>query len=105
MANSDIGLPMLVVTLSSQSVEITRTVIFTATVTGLGPFSFQWQKEGRNITGETGSTFVIYNISQNDQANYSCYVSNNYGDSVISNNMSLQVTSMHLTYAMNVVII
>ena len=105
MANCDAGLPMLLVTSSSQSVEITRTAIFTAMVTGLGPFSFQWQKEGRNVTGETGSMFVIYNISQSDQANYSCYVSNNYGDSVTSNNTSLQVTSMHLTYAMNVDII
>ena len=95
MANCDAGLPMLLVTSSSQSVEITRTAIFTAMVTGLGPFSFQWQKEGQNITGETGSTFVIHNISQNDQANYSCYVSNHYGDSVISDNIGLQVTSKH----------
>ena len=54
---------MVTVTSSPQSVEVTRTVIFTATVTGVGPFNYQWQQEGHNLTGETNSTFVIYNIS------------------------------------------
>ena len=82
------------VALSAPSIEVTQTAIFTATVTGVGPFNYQWQKEDHNITGETGSTFLIYEVSHSDQANYSCYVSNNYGDSVVSNNISLQVTSM-----------
>ena len=82
------------VTSYTQSVEVTQTAIFIATVKGIGPFNYQWQREGDNITGETVSTFIIYKVSQSDQANYSCYVSNNYGDSVTSNNINLQVTSM-----------
>ena len=86
---------MVTVTSSSVSIEVTRTAILTAEITGLGTFNYQWQKEGRNLTGETDSKFIIYNISQSDQANYSCYVSNNYGDSTVSNIVTFQVTSMY----------
>ena len=86
---------MVTVTSSTQSVEVTKTVIFTATITGVGPFYYQWQKEGQNLTDETGSTFILYNVLSGDQANYSCYVSNNYGNAVISNSIRLQVTSMY----------
>ena len=101
MYNCDIGLPEVVVTTYTQSVEVTQTAVFTATVTGVGPFNHQWQKKGNNITGETGSVFIIYEVSLSDQANYSCYVSNNYGDSAVSS-ISLQVTSMQLGYTTSI---
>ena len=91
-----VGLPEVLVISSTPVVEVTKTVIFTAMVTGVGPFYYQWQKEGYNITGETGSTFTINNVSSSDQANYSCFVSNNYGDSVVSNIIRLLVTSMYV---------
>ena len=90
----NVGLPEALVTSSTQVVEVTKTVTFTAAVTGIGPFNYQWQKEGYNITSETGSIFTINNVSSSDQANYSCLVSNDYGDSVVSNIIRLQVTSM-----------
>ena len=101
MYKYDTGLPEVVVTIYTQSVEVTQTAIFTATVTGVGAFNYQWQKEGNNINGETGSTFIIYEVSLSDQANYSCYVNNNYGDSAVSS-ISLQVTSMQLAYKTSV---
>ena len=88
------GLPKVTVTSSAQSVEVTQSVVFTIAVTGVGPFNYQWQRGNDNITGENGPTFTIYDVSESDQANYSCYVSNNYGDSTISNIVTLQVTSM-----------
>ena len=92
------GLPMVTVTSSAESAEVTHNVTFTAAVTGVGPFNYQWQAENNNITNETGSTFIIYNVSHSDQTNYSCYVSNNYGDSVVSNYISLQVTSTYIIF-------
>ena len=89
-----IGLPQITVTLSAQSIEVTQTVVFTAAVSGVGPFNYQWQRGNGNITGEIGATFTIYDVSESDQANYSCYVSNNYGDSAVSNIVTFQVTSM-----------
>ena len=88
-----IGLPEVLVISSVQTVEVTETVIFTAAATGVGPFNYQWQKDSYNITNETGSTFMIYNVSSSDQANYSCFISNDYGDSVVSNMIRFQVTS------------
>jgi len=85
---------MVTVIPSTQSVEVTKTVIFTATVTGVGPFIYQWQKEGHNLSNKTSSLFVITNASSIDQAKYSCYVSNIYGDTATSNSVMLQVTSM-----------
>ena len=80
--------------LFAQSVEVTQTAVFTAAVTGIGPFNYQWQRGNDNIIGETGPTFTIYDVSESDQANYSCHVSNSYGDSTVSNIVTLQVTSM-----------
>ena len=91
-----VGLPKVTVTSSAQPVEASQTVVFTAAVTGIGPFYYQWQRGNVNITGEIGPTFTIDDVSESDQANYSCYVSNNYGDSAFSNIVTLQVTSMQL---------
>ena len=87
-------MPKVTVTSSALPVEASQTVVFTAVVTGIGPFYYQWQRGNVNITGEIEPTFTIDDVSENDQANYSCYVSNNYGDSVVSNIVTLQVTSM-----------
>ena len=81
---------------SAQRVEASQTAVFTAAVTGIGPFYYQWQRGNVNITGEIGPTFTIYYVSESDQANYSCYISNNYGDSAVSNIVTLQVTSMQI---------
>ena len=91
----DTGLPEVNVTLLNQSVEVTLTAKFIATVKGVGPFTYQWQKgKRRNITNETYSTFVIREVSVKDQAYYRCYVTNNYGDSVLSDKVFLEVTGM-----------
>ena len=81
--------------------EVTQSVVFTTAVTGVGPFNYQWQRGNGNITGEIGPTFTIYGVSESDQANYSCYVSNNYGDSAVSNIVTFQVTSMQLLDIIN----
>ena len=95
------GQPVIIVTPSNLSVEITHTARFTAIVKGVGPFNYQWQKSKRNLTNEIHSTFVIDNVSVKDQKYYRCYVSNNYGDSVVSNRVWLQVTS---EYVCNIVL-
>ena len=91
----DTGLPEVNVTLFNQSVEVSLTAQFIATVKGVGLFTYQWQKGKRkNITNETYSTFVIREVSVNDQGYYRCYVTNDYGDSVLSDKVFLEVTGM-----------
>ena len=79
---------------SSQSVEVTLTAMFTAVVTGVGPFTYQWQKGNKIMYKETGNTFTVHNASTEDQSHYRCRVFNIHGDSAISDRVWLQVISM-----------
>jgi len=84
---------VVAVTPYNQSVEITHSAIFTAIVKGVGPFDYQWRRGIRKLKGEIQSTYVIDQVSVRDQNYYRCYVRNNYGNSVVSNKVWLQVTS------------
>ena len=81
--------------LSSQSVEVTHTAMFTTTVSGVGVknFMYQWRHNGANITGETRDTLMITNVMESDSGDYECIVTNEYGDSDTSDVVVLMVTS------------
>jgi mucin-19 len=51
------------------------TVSFSASATGSPPLSFQWRKNGVNISGATGPILTLQNISSNDAATYTAVVS------------------------------
>ena len=89
------GLPEVTVTPFSQSVEVTHTAMFTATVSGVGVenFVYQWRHNGTIIIGETGDTLMITNVMESDSGDYECIVSNQYGDSNQSDVAVLVVTS------------
>ena len=87
------GLPIVIVTPSNQSVEVTYNARFIATVTGLGPFNYQWQRGDKILRNETESTYIIHYASEKDQTYYRCRVFNKYGYSVVSDRIWLQVTS------------
>ena len=88
-----VGFPSVTVTPANQSVEITLTAKFTAIVTGVGPFTYQWQRGNEILRGETGNSYTVHNVSLNDQDYYSCSIYNVYGNSAVSNRVWLQVTS------------
>ncbi|MFO0082679.1 MAG: GC-type dockerin domain-anchored protein, partial [Phycisphaerales bacterium] len=52
---------------------------FTFTASGTGPLSFQWQKDGSNIVGETGATLTIAAASPADNGAYRVVVTNACG--------------------------
>ena len=83
---------------SNQSVEVTHTATFTTIVRGVGnsSFTYQWRRRHHHgfINGETGPILKFDKVSQRDEGQYSCYVENMYGDSVVSNAAYLTVTSM-----------
>ena len=94
---TDVDLLAVTVTPFTQSVEVAHTAKFTATVTGVGPFIYLWQNGlGHILTGETGPTLIIHNAMRKHQSNYTCIVSNNCGDTVVSNTVTLQVTSTYV---------
>ena len=89
-----VGFPAITVTPSNQSVEVTLSTMFTATVTGVGPFTYQWWRENKILENETGNMLTVYNASTGDQGYYRCYIINNLGNSAVSDRVWLQVISM-----------
>ena len=90
------GLPSVTVSPSTLVVEVTLTGKLTATVTGVGPFSYQWQRGDQILADETRSTYTVYNASHEDQNYYICLVTNSFGGSSISNRVYIQITSMYV---------
>ncbi|MES2593866.1 MAG: immunoglobulin domain-containing protein [Verrucomicrobiota bacterium] len=51
-------------------------VTFSVTVSGTGPFTYQWKKGTVDITGATSSTYTLTSANSADAANYSVVVKN-----------------------------
>jgi len=62
-----------------------QTVTFTVTAMGTTPFTFQWTRNGANITGAVAATFVINNVQPADAATYCVVVSNSAGTTTSDN--------------------
>ena len=52
---------------------------FSVTAGGTPPFSYQWESNGGIIDGATNSILTLTDLSTNEDATYSCIVSNNTG--------------------------
>ena len=91
-----VGYPAITVTPTNQSVEVTFAATFTATVAGVGPFTYQWWKGNGILMNETGSTYTVYNVSTEVQSYYRCHVFNTFGDSAVSDRVWLQVISTYM---------
>lgn len=100
-----VDLPVVTVTPSIHYVEVTLTAKLTATVSGKGPFTYQWQRGDQILTDETRNTYIVYNASLEDQNYYRCLVTNNFGDFVVSNRVWLQVTRMLIISKIRVICI
>ncbi len=59
----------------SRTVPAGTNVTFSVGVTGTGPFTYQWNKNGGAIGSATSSTLSLTNVSTNDTANYTVTVS------------------------------
>ncbi len=54
-------------------------VSFSAAATGTGLLSYQWQKDGSNVVGQTGTNLTILHVQPGDFGGYTLMASNNYG--------------------------
>ncbi|MGZ4972444.1 MAG: beta strand repeat-containing protein [Limisphaerales bacterium] len=61
-----------------------QTVSMSVGVTGDAPFSYQWQKNGGNISGATNSSFTISNAQLSDSGSYTVTVSDPLPSSALS---------------------
>ena len=77
---------------ASQTVIVGNPVTFTVAATGTAPLSYQWQKNGANISGATTASYTIGSVGTNDAANYTAIVTNIAG-SVTSSTATLTVNA------------
>src|SRR5439155_7834570 len=75
--NSFTNCASLTVNLSTTTIALTdlircpgQSASFTTTASGTGPFSYQWLKDGVDISGATGSTYSIATVSAADAGTY-----------------------------------
>jgi len=80
--------PVITVQPVSQTVCSGSLVIFNVTASGSPSPTYQWRKDGVNISGATGTTYSINPASASDVGNYSVVITNSCG-SVTSANASL----------------
>ena len=75
-------------------------VSFSVTATGTAPLSYQWQKDGVNltdggrITGATTATLTITGEMESDEGGYRCVVTNTAGTAT-SNTATLTVGKLN----------
>jgi glucose/arabinose dehydrogenase len=82
------------ITSQPQSITVApgSSATFSVTASGAAPLSYQWKKNGTNISGATSSSYTIASVTTASAGNFSVAVSNSSG-TVTSNNATLTVTS------------
>jgi len=83
--------PLITIQPVPQTVKLGKTAKFTVTVTGSGPFTYQWTKNGANITGATRAAYTTPATTLADNnARFSVTITNTVG-SVTSISATLTV--------------
>lgn len=60
----------------SQTMTAGNNVNFSVAASGTAPLSFQWRRNGANLTGATSATLALSSVTTNQAGSYSCVVSN-----------------------------
>ncbi len=84
----------------SQTKTAFESVTFSMTATGTEPFSYQWRKNGTDISGATGSSYTISSLVTADAGNYDVVLTNSCG-SVTSNAATLTVNKAAATVTLS----
>lgn len=76
----------------NQSKIVGESVTFVVAASGTAPLSYQWKKNGADISGATQANYTINALTTGDAGSYTCQVSN-YCGSATSNAAALTVTA------------
>jgi hypothetical protein len=82
------GLPVITVQPVAQYDPIAETATFSVMAIGAAPLSYQWQENGTNIGGATGSILVLEGYPASAGGTFSVIVSNSFG-TVVSSSVGL----------------
>jgi hypothetical protein len=74
--------PFIVAGPQSRRVMVGGAVSFNVTATGSEPLSYQWQRDGGPLAGQTNTTLLIGSAQLGDSGNYSVVVSNSAGTAI-----------------------
>jgi hypothetical protein len=93
ITDTDSGTPPSITTQpANQTVAVGQTATFSVVASGTAPLSYQWRKNGANISGATSSSYTTpATVSSDNGSLFSVVVSNPYGN-VTSANATLTVT-------------
>src|SRR5258706_10157789 len=83
--------PQILVQPGGHSIPVATSVLFNFGVFGSGPFTYQWRRNGVDISGATGASYAVISAALTDDgARFSVLVANSVG-SVTSNEAVLNV--------------
>jgi autotransporter-associated beta strand protein len=85
--------PVILVQPAGQSVVAGQTAVFSVTVSGTAPLTYQWSRNGTNLVGATNALLSISATSLADAGGYAVQVANGVG-SVASGNAVLAVNDL-----------
>lgn len=74
--------PVILTSPVSTTVVAGESTTFTATAEGTAPLTWQWRKNGTNISGANSASLSLVNISMNDAGIYSVTVANAVGSAL-----------------------
>lgn len=79
--------PTITLQPTNRTVYFGQTATFNVNATGPGTITYQWNKDGTPLPGETGRTLTIANVRTNNNTTgtYSCGVTNEFGGVLSSN--------------------
>ena len=69
---------------AAQVVSAGQTVTFSVTATGTAPLSYQWRKDGMNVSGATNATLAFAPANRAFAGAYSVVVSDAFGSTISS---------------------
>jgi hypothetical protein len=79
-AASNPGIPQITTQPADQTVVAGQTASFSVTASGTAPLSYQWQKNGANISGATSPSYMIpTTVIGDDTSTFRCIVTNGAG--------------------------
>ncbi len=90
--NPAVAAPSIATQPASQTVTAGANVSFSVVATGTAPLSYQWQKDGANLTGATASRLALSSVTSANAGSYRVQVSNTAG-SVMSAAATLTVNA------------
>jgi hypothetical protein len=97
---ADVAGPVITSQPASQVVTAGSAVTFSVAATGALPLSYYWQRNGLPVAGATDSSYTTNNVQLADSGSqFSCLVSNAYGNVLSSNAVLTVVTNTGLVFA------